>query len=378
MASRYRGPPPGIPGVTAPCQVPISSKTRRHRRPSREPERRWGDGPQKMLAPRNWEGHACPQIADCATVQELLKLVPDAAPEVLEQVMKVVLDRAASGFGRDPSCKCGGWRTSVFRDALAQMDHPLLKVWPDEGCEHRGNDPSLPELEDLRRGGIADAVLACAQRPDKGFAIVGLYIAYIVALPPALLHHGAHGNFSKMVRLAVGSEATEEAARSVAALEHLDRICLETRPDRLDCRQLYVDAVVAARQGRIVRGALKRGSIVLPFCDGCGRRVEAARRCARCKHVFYCSVECQKAAWARPVAGHARTCAALGDLQKRAGAMTFGLDKMVCAECDFGPTTPDLLRWHCTLTQHRRWPERDFIRYEDESSDSSGCGSDVE
>ena len=94
--------------------------------------------------------------------------------------------------------------------------------------------------------------------------------------------------------------------------------------------------------------------------------------------MFYCSVECQKAAWARPVAGHARTCAALGDLQKRAGAMTFGLDKMVCAECDFGPTTPDLLRWHCTLTQHRRWPERDFIRYEDESSDSSGCGSDVE
>ena len=59
--------------------------------------------------------------------------------------------------------------------------------------------------------------------------------------------------------------------------------------------------------------------------------------------MFYCSVECQKAAWARPVAGHARTCAALGDLQKRAGAMTFGLDKMVCAECDFGPTTPDLL-----------------------------------
>ena len=110
-----------------------------------------------------------------------------------------------------------------------------------------------------------------AQRPDKGFAIVGLYIAYIVALPPALLHHGAHGNFSKMVRLAVGSQASEEAARSVAALEHLDRICLETRPDRLDCRQLYVDAVVAARQGRVVRGALKRGSIVLPFCDGCGR-----------------------------------------------------------------------------------------------------------
>ena len=111
MASRYRGPPPGIPGVTAPCQVPLASKTRRQRRTRREPERRWGDGPQKMLAPVNWTGHACPQIADCATVQELLKLVPDAAPEVLEQVMKVVLDRAASGFGRDPECKCGGWRT---------------------------------------------------------------------------------------------------------------------------------------------------------------------------------------------------------------------------------------------------------------------------
>ena len=275
MASRYRGPPPGIPGVTAPCQVPIASKTRRHRRPSREPERRWGDGPQTMLAPSQLaRGTPVPRSRTARRCRELLKLVPDAAPEVLEQVMKVVLDRAASGFGRDPSCKCGGWRTSVFRDALAQMDHPLLKVWSDEGCEHRGNNPSLPELEDLRRGGIADAVLACAQRPDKGFAIVGLYIAYIVALPPALLHHGAHGNFSKMVRLAVGSQATEDAARSVAALEHLDRICLETRPDRLDCRQLYVDAVVAARQGRVVRGALKRGSIVLAVL----RRVRAPRR----------------------------------------------------------------------------------------------------
>ena len=246
MASRYRGPPPGIPGVTAPCQVPIASKTRRHRRPSREPERRWGDGPQTMLAPVNWEGHACPQIADCATVQELLKLVPDAAPEVLEQVMKVVLDRAASGFGRDPSCKCGGWRTSVFRDALAQMDHPLLKVWSDEGCEHRGNDPSLPELEDLRRGGIADAVLACAQRPDKGFAIVGLYIAYIVALPPALLHHGAHGNFSKMVRLAVGSEATEEAA--------------ECRGPRTFGSHLPRDAAGPARLPAVICGRRRRGA----------------------------------------------------------------------------------------------------------------------
>ena len=330
-----RGPPPGIPGVTAPCQVPIASKTRRNRSKGREPERRWGDGPQKMLAPVNWTGHACPPIAQCTTVQELLRLVPDAAPEVLEQVMKVVLDRAASGFGRDPSCKCGGWRTSVFRDALAQMDHPLLKVWSDEGCEHRGNNPSLPELEDLRRGGIADAVLACAQRPDKGFAIVGLYIAYIVALPPALLHHGAHGNFSKMVRLAVGSQASEEAARSVAALEHLDRICLETRPDRLDCRR-NVDAVVAARQGRVV--AARSGG---PSCCR-SATVRPPRRGGGARGASTCSI----VAWsARRPPGRGpspatRGPARLGDLQKRAGAMTFGLDKMVCAECDFGPTTP--------------------------------------
>lgn len=178
------------------------------------------------------------------------------------------------------------------------------------------------------------------------------------------------------MRLAVAATATEESGRSVAALEHLDGLCLATRPDRLDCRRLYVAALDAMGRGRVVAGALKRGTLALPFCDGCGARAASCKRCTRCRHVFYCSRACQKEAWARPVAGHARTCAALGDLQRRAGAMTYGLDKMVCAECDFGPTTPDLLRWHCTLTQHRRWPAWDLLRYGDASGSSSG--SDVE
>lgn len=195
-----RSPPPGIPGVTSPCQVPIASKTRRSRGRTQEPAPRWGDGPQTMLAPRNWAGHACRDIRDAESVQQLVALLPDGSAEVVEQTVKMLLDRAASGYGRDPGCTCQGWRTSVFRDALAQMGHPALEAWGDDGCEHNGNNPSLPELEDLRRGGIADGVLACAQRQDREtrLAVVGLYIAYVVALPPALLHHGAHSNFSKM------------------------------------------------------------------------------------------------------------------------------------------------------------------------------------
>ena len=74
---------------------------------------------------------------------------------------------------------------------------------------------------------------------------------------------------------------------------------------------------------------------------------------------------CQKRAWGREIAPHARTCAQLADLQVRAERAGFGaaLDKMVCADCDFGPTSADNLRWHCTLTQHRRWPENDLLMY---------------
>ena len=58
--------------------------------------------------------------------------------------------------------------------------------------------------------------------------------------------------------------------------------------------------------------------------------------------------------------------------------MTFGLDKTVCAECDFGPTTPDLLRWHCTLTQHRRWPERTLLGTRMRTLTRAAGRSDVE
>ena len=190
---------------------------------------------------------------------------------------------------------------------------PLLKVWSDEGCEHRGNlTRRLPELEDLRRGGIADAVLACAQRPDKGFAIVGLYIACI---PGAAAGFITSRRARQLLEDGAPRRRLASDGRGALGASRPSNIWIASASRRGRTGSTagrYVDAVVAARQGRVVRGALKRGSIVLPFCDGCGRRVAAARRCARCKHVFYCSVECQKAAWARPVAGHARTCAALG------------------------------------------------------------------
>ena len=162
----------------------------------------------------------------------------------------------------------------MFRDALAQMDHPLLKVWSEEAASTKATIRGLPELEDLRRGGIAD-VLACAQRSDKGFAIVGLYIAYRGAAACFITSRRAR-NFSKMVRLAVGSVSTEEAARSVAARTFGSGVSRRGRTASTAGSYMWTP-VVAARQGRIVRGALKRGSIVLPFCDGCGRPRRAKR-----------------------------------------------------------------------------------------------------
>ena len=126
----------------------------------------------------SWSGHERREIAAAETVPALLQWVKDGDAALVRAVAKVALDQVVLGFGRDPNCPCGGWKTSVFYHALKDMDHPLLKEWPDGGCEHRGNDPSCEPLAALRRGGVADAVLACAARTDAGLAVADLYVAY--------------------------------------------------------------------------------------------------------------------------------------------------------------------------------------------------------
>ena len=211
------------------------------------------------------------------------------------------------------------------------------------------------ELEDLRRGGIADAVLACAQRPDKGFAIVGLYIAYIVALPPALLHPRRTAT-SRRWCASPSVRERQKRRRGASRRSNIWIACASRRGRTGSTAGNYMWTPSAARQGRIVARRVEAGIHRVAVLRRVRPPRRGGRRCARCKHVFYCSVECQKAAWARPVAGHARTCAALGDLQKRAGAMTFGLDKMVARSATSGRRRRTCSGGTARLTQHRRWP----------------------
>ncbi|KAH8044610.1 hypothetical protein JL720_17020 [Aureococcus anophagefferens] len=227
--------------------------------------------------------------------------------------------------------------------------------------EHRGNDPSSPPLTKLREGEVARAALVCAKRDECKAVAVHFFVAYLCSLPPALAHHAAHANYSKMLRLALFDKGAggEAGVRAAAAVEALDLYVAGCRPVDLDARFLYAYAEdVAATCPAASLLSLPR----VQHCDGCGLRQPGMARCSRCRHVAYCSNGCQRNAWARR---HRKTCAELAKLTERADEVGYepGLDKQVCPECDFGPTTPDLLRWHCTLTRHKRWPEIDLITY---------------
>ena len=315
----------------------------------------------------SWAGHARPEIRNALRIRDVIAPLLDRATplDAVADITNVVLDQALLGFNRNPRCACDGFRESIFYGALEDARHPALAGWSPDGCEHRGNDPSSPPLAALRRGALADAVLAVAARGDACAArhAPGLYVAYACALLPAMVHHGAHANFSKMVRVALFADGSggPGAIRAIAALEALEVALAEARPIDYDARDLFLYA-------QDVAAAVPDACLDLPrayHCDACGRRRSAMRRCANCRHVRYCDAECQDAAWRRDFVPHRKVCADLRKLTLRAEKAGFApaLDKMICAVCDFGPTTPDMLRWHCTLTQHRRWPETDLLTY---------------
>ena len=112
------------------------------------------------------------------------------------------------------------------------------------------------------------------------------------------------------------------------------------------------------------------GQPATTYCNACGARGPRMKRCATCRHAYYCDAKCQEDDWKRdhlrPRPAHRKVCDQLRKLTLRAEKAGFdpALDKMMCAECDFGPCDPDMLRWHCTLMQHRRWPEKDLLMYE--------------
>ncbi|KAH8072757.1 hypothetical protein JL721_3403 [Aureococcus anophagefferens] len=334
----------------------------------------WNDGffhGREQAAPRRedpeerseaWATHARPEIAERLKIADVVALVDEACdPDLAADVAVVVLEQAVLGFGRDPACACAGFRESAFYIACVDMGHPVAKEWSADGCEHRGNDPSSPPLTKLREGEVARAAFVCAKRDECKAVAVHFFVAYLCSLPPALAHHAAHANYSKMLRLALFDKGAggEAGVRAAAAVEALDLYVAGCRPVDLDARFLYAYAEdVAATCPAASLLSLPR----VQHCDGCGLRQPGMARCSRCRHVAYCSNGCQRNAWARR---HRKTCAELAKLTERADEVGYepGLDKQVCPECDFGPTTPDLLRWHCTLTRHKRWPEIDLITY---------------
>ena len=127
---------------------------------------------------------------------------------------------------------------------------------------------------------------------------VHFFVAYLCSLPPALAHHAAHANYSKMLRLALFDKGAggEAGVRAAAAVEALDLYVAGCRPVDLDARFLYAYAEdVAATCPAASLLSLPR----VQHCDGCGLRQPGMARCSRCRHVAYCSDGCQRAAWAR-------------------------------------------------------------------------------
>ena len=116
-------PPPGIPGVTAPARCPL--RRRRGAIDGRVGRSGAGATAPEMLTSHQLDGARLSTHSTVHNGAGASELV-DAAPEVLEQVMKVILDRAAAArrpraVRRRGRRHVDGWRrwTTFF------------KVWPD-------------------------------------------------------------------------------------------------------------------------------------------------------------------------------------------------------------------------------------------------------